>query len=439
MSKRSPVDPNYVLPDPTAPGNYQREIYSSLRAPKFSTKPSEWETAARAAVPEANFLYVFGSASSGDTYNANRAAFQRYRLRPRMLINVTLRDLRTTLFGKTYAHPLIVAPIGVQSILHEHGEEATARAAQSVGVPMVLSTAASRTIEQVSKANGDGERWFQLYWPKPQYEDVTISLLKRAQKEGYSTLVVTLDTFTLAWRPNDLDTSYLPFVWGEGCQIGLSDPVFNERYAEQVAKENKSVGEKLAEAKDIVTRPGSVVGALKVLANAATLKKSQAWMDVMNSGTYREWDHLKILRENWSGPIVLKGIQTVEDARLAIQHGMNGIVVSNHGGRQLDGAIASLDALAEITADEEVKSSKLTVLFDSGVRTGSDAIKALALGAKAVLIGRPYAYGLAMGGEEGVKHVLRCMLADLDNQLANLGKKSVEELSRNDLRIMEKL
>jgi len=254
---------------------------------------------------------------------------------------------------------------------------------------MVLSTAATRTIEEVALANGDGDRWYQLYWPKPQDEEVTASLLRRAQANGYKVLVITLDTFNLAWRPTDLDESYLPFIWGEGCQIGLSDPVFNEKYEKAQSNDTRSAFEKLREAYDAMTRPGTLAGALKVLANASTVKKSRAWMEILNSATYREWDHLETIKQLWDGPIVLKGIQTVEDAHRAIQYGMDGIIVSNHGGRQLDGAIASLDALAEIGADEKVKNSSLTVLFDSGIRTGSDVLKALALGAKAVLVARP--------------------------------------------------
>ena len=164
--------------------------------------------------------------------------------------------------------------------------------------------------------------------------------------------------------------------------------------------------------------------------NLKTVMRSRAWLDCMNSGTYRSWDDLAILKKHWDGPIVLKGIQTVQDARRAIEYGMSGIVVSNHGGRQLNGAIASLDALAEIAADEQVKNSNLTLLFDSGIRHGSDVLKALALGAKAVLVARPYMYGLAIAGQTGVEHVLRCLLAETDNALANLGKTSIKDLSR---------
>jgi len=304
---------------------------------------------------------------------------------------------------------------------------------------MILSTAATRSIEQVATANGDGDRWYQLYWPKPQAEEFTASLLHRAKANGYKVLVVTLDTFMIGYRPNDLDESYLPFVWGQGCQVGFSDPVFNRMYEEEQANDTRSVSEKVSEIWQILKRPGSIGGAMKVLSHASVMKKAMFFMSLWAQGHYREWKDLATLRKYWDGPIVLKGIQTVEDAHRAIEHGMDGILVSNHGGRQLDGAIASIDALAEIGADEKVKTSGLTVLFDSGIRTGSDVLKALALGAKAVLVGRPYMYGLAMGGEEGVKHVLSCLLADTDCSLANLGKKSVKEIGRDDLRVVQAL
>lgn len=425
----------YTEPDPDAPSGYQREIYSSLRAPIFSTKPAEWENLARSKVPAENFGYVYGSASTATTNAANLSAFDRYRLRPSMLVNATRRDLSVELFGTKYPSPLLIAPVGVQKIMHKDAEDATARAADKVKVPYILSSAATRTIEEVAQSNGDGERWYQLYWPRPQWEEVTASLLNRAKANGYKVLVVTLDTFNLAWRPTDLDTSYLPFIWGDGCQIGHSDPVFNARYEQELKNDTRTTGEKLGELYNILRRPGSIYGAAKVLANATKLQKSRVWLDVLNSGTYREWQHLETLKKLWDGPIVLKGIQTVEDAHRAIDHGIDGIVISNHGGRQCDGAIASLDALAEIAADERVQKSKITLLFDSGIRCGSDVLKALALGAKAVLIGRPYMYGLAIAGQAGVEHVLRCLLADTDNMLGNLGKKSIKDLSRHDLQI----
>ena len=287
----------------------------------------------------------------------------------------------------------------------------------------------------MAEANGNGDRWYQLYWPRPQWEEVTVSLLSRAKANGYKVLVVTLDTFSLAWRPTDLDTSYLPFIWGDGCQIGHSDPVFNKRYEEMQENDTRSYGEKLAVLWSTLRRPGSAYGAIRVLTNALLLQKSMAWLNVLNSGTYREWRHLEILKKLWDGPIVLKGIQTIDDAQRALDYGMDGIIVSNHGGRQCDGAIASLDALAEIAAEERVKRSNLTLLFDSGIRCGSDVLKALALGAKAVCIGRPYMYGLAIRGQAGVEHVMRCLLADTDNMLGNMGKKSIKDLGRADLQV----
>lgn len=434
-----PQETTYYEPDPDSYVSYQREIYSSLHPPKYSTKPSAWEAAAKAAIPLPNFLYVAGAASSESTHASNRSAFERYRLRPWMLVQATRRDMSIELFGEKYKSPLLVAPIGVQEIVHPDAEEATARACKSVGVPMILSTAATRSIEQVAKANGDGDRWYQLYWPKPQAEEFTASLLKRAKENGFKVLVVTLDTFMIGWRPNDLDESYIPFIWGQGCQIGFSDPVFNRMYEEERKKDTRSVGEKVSEIWQILKRPGNIGGFTKVVTHASIMKRAMFFTSLVASGHYRDWNDLQSLRKHWDGPIVLKGIQTVEDAHRAIEHGMNGIVVSNHGGRQLDGAVASIDALAEIGSDEKVKNSGLTVLFDSGIRTGSDVLKALALGAKAVLVGRPYVYGLAMGGEEGVKHVLNCLLADTDSSLANLGKKTAGEISRDDLRVVQQL
>ncbi|KAF2099131.1 L-lactate dehydrogenase [Rhizodiscina lignyota] len=432
----------YDEPDPNAHAAYQRDIYSALRPPRLSTKPSEWEAQARRVVPKPNFYYVFGSASSCDTHTANVEAFKRYRLRPHMLVNATRRDLSAKLFeGTQYEmklrHPILAGPVGVQEIMHKDAEEAVARACEEVGVPMVLSSAATRTIEQVAEANGNGERWYQLYWPRPQAEDLTASVLRRAKAAGYKVLVVTLDTFMLAWRPHDLDGAYLPFIWGQGCQIGLSDPAFNRMYEEMQKNDTRTRMEKLREAWDMANRPGTPFGALKVLRYAPLIRKARAVMEAMNSGTFREWEHIEVLKELWDGPIVLKGIQTVEDAHRAIDAGVQGILVSNHGGRQVDGAIASLDALAEIGADARVKSSGLTLLFDGGIRTGSDVMKAIALGAKAVFVARPYMYGLAIAGQEGVRHVFKCLLADTDNMMANAGKRALTELSREDLRVLQ--
>lgn len=373
-------------------GDYQSEIYLHGLAgtkPPFTTDLAALEQAAVTALPEAAFGYVAGGAGSGATMLANRAAFDRWKIVPRMLAEATDRDLTTTVLGDELPAPVLLAPIGVQSIVHPDGELATARAAASLGLPMILSTVSSHSIEAIAEAGGP--RWFQLYWPSDA--DVCASILGRARKAGYTALVVTLDTWTMGWRPHDLDRAYVPFLNGEGLAIPLSDPVFRSRLAKRPEDD----------------LPAAIL----------------AWMS-MFTGTDFGWHQLSCLRQLWDGPIVLKGVQHAEDARRAVDAGMDGIVVSNHGGRQVDGALAALEALPTISG---AVGDRIEVLFDSGVRTGADVIKALALGAKAVLYGRPYAYGLGLAGEDGVRHVLRCLLAELYITLGLAGHRTPSELS----------
>jgi len=378
--------------------NYANEIYlqglGDVR-PAFTTDPSALEESARSVMEPGPFWYVAGSAGSGATTRANREAFDRWRLVPRMLRDATNRSLATTVLGTAMPAPVLLAPIGVQSIVHPDGELATARAAAELGVPMIMSTASSYTIEEVAAANGDGERWFQLYWPNDP--DICASFLTRARAAGFTTLVVTLDTWLLGWRPHDLDQSYLPFIRGTGVAVYFSDPAFRARLAKPPEED--------------------------------LLQALPLWLTTA-IGVDKSWDQLPFLRSHWDGPIVLKGIQHVDDARRAADAGLDGIVVSNHGGRQVDGAVASLDALPAIA---EAVGDQLAVLFDSGVRTGADILKALALGAQAVLLGRPYVYGLAHGGQDGVRHVVRSVLADLDLTMALSGHRSLDELTPESL------
>ncbi|MDX8149851.1 lactate 2-monooxygenase [Lentzea sp. BCCO 10_0061] len=383
----------------TSFAGYQNEIYLQGlggAVPPFTTDPDALEQSARDRLGPGPFWYVAGGAGSSATVRANREAFDRVRIVPRMLTNATERHLGVTVLGTELPAPVMLAPVGVQSILHPDGELATARAAAELGVPMVLSTASSHTIEEVAEASGDGPRWYQLYWPNDP--DVCASLLDRARKAGYTALVVTLDTWTLAWRPHDLDQAYLPFLRGVGTAIPFSDPVFR-------AGLQKSPEEDL---------PMAIL----------------RWVQLF-TGTDKSWDQLAFLREHWDGPIVLKGIQHADDARKAVEYGMDGVVVSNHGGRQVDGAVGSLDALPSIV---EAVGEQVDVLFDSGIRTGADIVKALALGAKAVMVGRPFAYGLAHGGQVGVKHVLRSLLADFDLTLGLSGHRSPADLGPDALR-----
>ncbi|KIM43077.1 hypothetical protein M413DRAFT_395561 [Hebeloma cylindrosporum] len=379
-------------------------------------------------------MYAGGSAGTNSTYRANRQAFEKYGIIPRMLVNATTRSLETKIFGVTHSSPVFIAPIGVQAIFHPEAEINPAKAAKALGIPFILSTAASRTIEEVAEANGDGYRWFQLYWPRTN--DVTLSLLKRAKDNNYKALVVTLDTMSLGWRPHDLETAYIPFAHGWGVQVGKSDPVFMARYGKQPVTD---------EHPDFPYNPtgidkGIMDGDLKCREDTFF---GMEWLKEANSGLYRDWNDLKFLRENWEGPLVLKGIQSVHDAEKALEYGVDGIIVSNHGGRQVDGAIPSLLALEMIMKSPKIKaaqqSEKLTILFDSGIRTGSDIIKALALGAQAVLLGRPWLYGSIVGGQAGVEQVLRHTLADLDNTLGLAGFTNLSEIQGKGEDVIVKL
>ncbi|WP_338072582.1 alpha-hydroxy-acid oxidizing protein [Halopolyspora algeriensis] len=380
---------------PESYSSFQNEIYLqgllTEQVPELTTDLQALEDTARQALSPSAYGYVAGGAGGGATVRANREALDRRRVVPRMLRDVGTRDLSRTVLGTRMPAPVALAPVGVLSIVHPDGELAVARAAAKAGLPMVLSTASSYTLEEVAEASGEGSsRWFQLYWPKDR--EVTVSMLQRAEAAGYHTLVITLDTWLLGWRPTDLDRAYLPFLQRTGIANYLSDPAF-------LAGLDKPVEE----------------DPLAAVAH---------WADMFADPT-KTWQDLAFIREHWSGPIVLKGVLHADDARRARDEGMDGIVVSNHGGRQVDGAVAALDALPEVV---DAVGGELAVLFDSGVRTGADVVKALALGADSVLIGRTYAYGLASGGEEGVTHVLRCLLAELDLTVALSGHRSPDEL-----------
>lgn len=378
--------------------NYQNEIYLhglSGTFPELPCEPGQLEDLARERFAPEPFGYVAGSAGTESTARANRAAFDRWRIVPRFLRDVSDRDLSVDILGTPFPAPVALAPVGVQGIVHEQAELAVARAAGALGMPMVLSTVSTYTLEDVMAA-GDGPKWFQLYWPREK--EVAASLIARAKAAGYRALVVTLDTFILAWRPRDLSRGYLPFLHRMGLANYEADPAF-------LAGLEKAPDED----------PG-----------ASVLR----WMSMFGDPA-KTWDDLVWLREQWDGPILLKGVLHPDDARRAHDAGIEGVIVSNHGGRQIDGEIPSLEALPDVV---DAVGDRMTVLFDSGIRTGSDVMKALALGAQAVLVGRPYVYGLGLGGEDGVRHVLRSLLAELDLSMALSGCSSLADVSSDILR-----
>jgi L-lactate dehydrogenase (cytochrome) len=367
--------------------DHYREIYMlglGGQTPAVPVAVAELEQAAVAAMEPKAANYVGAGAGSEDTIRANAEAFRRHRIVPRMLRDVSRRDLSTTLLGTALPAPLLLAPIGVQKVLHEEGELATARAAAAVGVPMIASTASHFTLEEIAEAGGpEAPRWFQLYWANDR--DLVASFVGRAERAGYGAIVLTVDTFIPGWKPRDLQQAWLPFLNGMGVANYFQDPVFREGL-ERTPEEDQGAA------------TGHFLG---VQANPAL-----------------SWDDLAWLRERTSLPIVVKGIQHADDAREAVARGVDGIVVSNHGGRQVDGAIASLDALPPVAA---AVGGELPILFDSGVRGGADVLKALALGAEAVCLGRPYVWGLTLGGQAGVEAVLKMTLGELDLTMALCG------------------
>ncbi|EQL02430.1 oxidoreductase [Ophiocordyceps sinensis CO18] len=399
----APVDSNsgdHVVPYAA----YLKQVMQQGPAPPpaVTTNPNLLEAMARDVMPKNGFDYIRGGAGESATMDANRLAFRQWKLVPRVLTPTDPRDLSVTLFGKKYNSPLLMAPVGVQSLYHDDKEVGTANACAALGVPFTLSTASSTGIEELIEKSPNGPKWFQLYWPTD--EDLTASLLSRAKANGYQVLVVTLDTWTLGWRPQDIDTGNLPFLLGEGDEVGFQDPVFRKKFAE------RSDGE---------------------TPESNTISAAAYWISLCFPDVSRGWEHLKLLRERWDGPIVLKGIMCVEDAELAVQHGIDGVIVSNHGGRQLDGAVATLDVLPEIA---DAVGGKITVMLDSGIRTGADIAKALALGAKAVFVGRPVVYGLGINGTAGAQAVLAGLLADLDLSMGFAGIKSISDLQPCRLR-----
>ncbi|GIP36669.1 alpha-hydroxy-acid oxidizing protein [Paenibacillus sp. J2TS4] len=350
----------------------------------------EWEQRAKEILAAGPFGYVYGAAGAGDTNRGNVDAFQKYRIRPRVCCDITDCDLSISLWNSKFPVPFLLAPIGVNTILHHEGELAPARAASKLGVPYILSNVSSIPLEKVAEEMGNGIRWFQLYPPKNR--DLTISFLQRAEAAGYSAIVVTVDSTLLGWRETDLQNAYLPFLTGQGMGNYFSDPVFRPMVG-------KPPEQNMEDAAKIALKEGN--------------------------NTCFTWKELDFIRKHTSLPLLIKGITHPDDAIMALEHGIDGLIVSNHGGRQLDGAVATLDMLPLI---KEAVKDKVPVLMDSGIRRGADILKAIALGASAVLIGRPYAYALAVAGETGVQEMIKHLIAETELQLAISGRSSIPEV-----------
>lgn len=419
-----------AFPSNPAP-EWQKEIYLNGfagRRPRVSVNLAALEQQARAVLSNEAFEYIAGGAGTESTVSSNHSAFNKYAIVPRVLNDVGTRDTSISLFGDQLPSPLLLSPVGVLELAHDDADLAVGRAAAMTGVPFIFSNQASVPMELVAAAMGRSPKWFQLYWSKSR--DLVASFVQRAESAGCSAIVVTLDTTLLGWRTRDLDLGYLPFLEGKGIAQYTSDPVFQRLMDEPdtSAVKRSITWHSLAGLVKMTSRyPGSNFFAK--LASGRPRKAVQKFVGLYSNPSLT-WSDLPFLREHTRLPILLKGVLHGDDAKKAIDLGMDGIVVSNHGGRQVDGSISTLDALPQIAAAVR---GKVPILLDGGIRGGGDMFKALALGANAVCIGRPYAYGLAIGGQAGVYEVLRNFLADFELTMALAGCADVSKISREHL------
>jgi L-lactate dehydrogenase (cytochrome) len=413
----------------------QNEVY---RAGVFGLHPlvptaaRTLQARAKQALNARAYSYVAGGAGDEATQRANRAAFDRWAVVPRVLRDVSSRDSSVELFGRRLPGPLLLGPVGALELVHDQADLAVARAAASTGVPMVFSNQASVSMEECAAAMGDAPRWFQLYWSTS--DELVESLVGRAEAAGCDALVVTLDTTMLGWRPRDLDLGHLPFALGKGIAQYTSDPVFRRLVEERVA----NGGPREPQPRPTPAAVRALVGMAKAwpgsfrenLRSPLPRAAVETFLGIYSRPSIT-WTDLAWLRERTRLPILLKGVLHPDDARRALDEGMDGVVVSTHGGRQVDRSIAALDALPEVVG---AVAGRAPVLLDSGIRSGADAFIAVALGASAVLLGRPFAWGLALAGEDGVKQVISDVLGEFDLTLGLTGHTAVEQLSPDILR-----
>ena len=411
----------------------QTEIYTGgLRGarPAVPASFTELQHRAKKKMSEEAFAYVAGGAGRESTISANRKAFDRWQILPRMLNDVSVRNTSVELFGYRYPAPLLLAPIGVLELVDPEADLAVARAAASEGVPMIFSSQASVPMETCADAMGSAPRWFQLYWSTS--DRLVKSFVSRAEDAGCQAIVLTLDTTMLGWRPRDLNLAYLPFLRAKGIAQYTSDPVFRElmeEHGDEDPGQQKKINLSAIRALFEMSRnyPGSFFGNLL---SGEPLRAVRTFIRTYSRPSLT-WDDLPFLRGLTDLPLLLKGLLHPEDARKALESGIDGIIVSNHGGRQVDGAVSALDALPEVV---EAVGSSIPVLYDSGIRTGSDIVKALAHGAKAVLLGRPYVYGLALAGQVGVREVIRNYRAELELTMGLAGIAEISDIGPETVR-----
>ncbi len=413
----------------------QTQIYLdgvSGRRPPIPLDADRLQDAAQRRMRRESFAYVAAGAGNERTVAANRAAFDQWRIVPRMLRDVERRDTSIELFGQRLPSPFLLAPVGVLELAHREADCAVARAARDTGTGMILSNQASRPMEGVTRILGDTPHWFQLYWSRS--DELVESLVSRAGRCGCQAIVITLDTTMLGWRTRDLEGAFLPFLHGKGIAQYTSDPVFRRLITEPPA----------ADGQPPQPRPRANPAALRTLIELTRAYPDSFWRTLISgrgraavqrfSQIYSRpsltWETLAFLRERTELPIVLKGILHPDDAARAVHEGIDGVIVSNHGGRQVDGEIATLDALPAVV---DAVDGRIPVLLDSGVRGGADVFKALALGARAVLIGRPYVYALALAGRTGVREYLMNLAADFDLTMGLAGRRSVAEIGPDAL------
>ena len=411
----------------------QKDIYingMSGRRPLIPTDADKLREAARERLNAEAYAYIAGGAGREDTIVANRSGFDKWKIVPRMLRDVSERDTSLTLFGQSLNSPFLLAPIGVLEMAHNKADRAVAQAAKNTATPMIFSNQASVSMESCARILEDSPHWFQLYWSKS--DDLVASLVKRAEDCGCSAIVVTLDTTMLGWRNQDLALAHLPFLHGKGIAQYTSDPVFARLLNEKSSETDTRTSNRI--------NPTTMAALFKLawrfpgrfatnLTSGVPLKSIRKFIEIYSRPSLT-WDNLAFLRKHTSLPILLKGILHPDDALKALQHGINGLIVSNHGGRQVDGAISTIEALPGVV---KAINGQIPVLMDSGIRGGADAFKALALGATAVCIGRPYVYALALAGGAGVEELIKNYRADFEFTMALAGCKSLEEINRNAL------